>query len=61
MKLRPMASYFYEQVDPRRLKEWRDSHIVNEDKGAVANLPQKPINREWQKGGIFPIIDIEIG
>ena len=56
-----MHEFFFEQVDPRRWPELRDSHEVNEDKSAVANLSPRAIHKEWQKVGRMNEYESEIG
>lgn len=41
----------YEGVDERRRQEHADSMMISEDKGAVANLPQQVVMREWPSVG----------
>ncbi len=36
-----MFNSFHEQVDPRRKQELKDSRMIHEDKGAIANLPRE--------------------
>ncbi len=37
----------YMNTDPRRRQELKDSNMVSEDKGAMANLPMQAIHREY--------------
>jgi hypothetical protein len=45
-----LENSFYNQADPRRCRERRDAQMVQEDKGAVANLSQKAIVKQFNSG-----------
>jgi len=53
------ASPLYAGIDPRRWREVADSGMVQEDPNAIANLPTRPIHREYTRFGFFstPYID----
>lgn len=42
-----LSRSFYDQVDPRRRQELKDSRMVQEDHSAVANLPTRFIHQEF--------------
>lgn len=44
-----LQDIFFGVVDPRRRQEMKDSRMIQEDKGAVANLPQTPKNHEFNQ------------
>lgn len=45
--LRGMQEAFYRKVNPRREQEIMDSRMIQEDHGAIANLSDAFINRQW--------------
>ena len=42
-----ISSIFYTGIDPRRRQEMADSHMVEEDDSAMANLSETPIHKEY--------------
>ncbi|HZW61475.1 MAG TPA: hypothetical protein VFF04_04590 [Candidatus Babeliales bacterium] len=63
MKLSIMlADTFYDNVDPRRRQELKDSRMIQEDPRQMANLPAQPIHREYnqqafnQSAVVMPLI-----
>lgn len=53
------ASAFYAGIDPRRRVEIADAGMVQEDPGAIANLPTRFIHTEYPRFGFKtrPYID----
>ena len=47
--VRDMRSIFYTGIDPRRRQEMADSHMLEEDDTAVANLSETPIHKEYPR------------
>lgn len=58
-----MADTFYDRIDPRRRREVADSRMVREDHRAMANLPEKGFQRQFdpQSFNRSPWLDDEIG
>ncbi len=54
---------FYDRIDPRRRREVADSRMVQEDHKAMANLPTKGFQRQFdpQSFNRSPWLDDEIG
>lgn len=54
-----MYSSFYAGLDPRRRQEVADGGMVKEDRGAMANLSNKPVHREYPPAGYYsnPYLD----
>lgn len=52
-------STLYAGIDPRRRREVADAGMVQEDPNAIANLPTRPIHREYTRFGFYssPYID----
>lgn len=44
-----MRSVFYTNIDPRRMPELMDSHMVHADHNAMANLPEQGYQRQFPK------------
>lgn len=44
-----IRSHFYTGIDPRRRQEMADSHMVEEDDKAMANLSPQPIHKEYPR------------
>lgn len=42
-----MAGSFYRMIDPRRKQEVIDSRMVREDMDCTANLPDRPVNTQF--------------
>ncbi len=50
-----LSDYAFRQpVDPRRRPEYADSQMIQEDHRAVANLPEREINRQFTPGKYMP-------
>lgn len=47
--VRDMRSIFYTGIDPRRRQEKADSYMVAEDNNAIANLSERPIQKEYPR------------
>lgn len=45
--VRSINSIFYTGIDPRRRQEMADSHMVEEDNQAMANLSEVAIHKEY--------------
>jgi hypothetical protein len=58
-RVEEMYSSFYAGLDPRRRQEVADGGMVKEDKGAMANLSNKPVHREYPPAGYYssPYLD----
>ena len=53
----------YMNTDPRRRQELKDSNMISEDHGAIANLPRQFIQREYNNNTFdqCKMFDDEIG
>lgn len=50
-----LSDHAYNQpVDPRRRPEYADSQMIQEDHRAIANLPEREINRQFTPGKYQP-------
>ncbi len=50
-----LSDFAYRQpIDPRRRPEVNDSRLIQEDQRAVANLPEREINRQFTPGKYMP-------
>lgn len=58
-RVEEMYSSFYAGLDPRRRQEAADGGMVKEDRGAMANLSNKPVHREYPPAGYYstPYLD----
>lgn len=58
-RVEEMYSSFYAGIDPRRRQEVADGGMVKEDRGAMANLSNKPVHREYPPAGYYsnPYLD----
>jgi hypothetical protein len=45
-----LSEFCYNPVEPRRMREYKDSLLVSKDMNAIANLPTQQIHREWAAG-----------
>lgn len=45
---------FRQPVDPRRRPEMADSQMIQEDRNAMANLPEREINMRFRPGKFMP-------
>ena len=45
-----LGEIFRETVEPRRRQEQRDSKLVGEDRGAIANLSPREMNKHFRIG-----------
>lgn len=45
---------YRQPVDPRRRPEYNDAQMIQEDHRAVANLPEREINRQFTPGKYQP-------
>jgi hypothetical protein len=54
---------FYDNIDPRRRREVADSRMIQEDHRAMANLPTKGFQRQFNPGSFCrpPFGDDEVG
>lgn len=43
-----------EKMDPRRAQERRDSQMIREDHGSIANLPRQAIHHEFPRVNPYP-------
>ena len=47
--IKKLGSAFYDSMDTRKRLEVEDSHMIREDRMAMANLPQNVIIKEYPK------------
>jgi hypothetical protein len=45
--IKGMQEAFYRKVNPRREQEIMDARMIQEDHGAIANLSDRFINKQW--------------
>jgi hypothetical protein len=57
-----MQDSFWDHIDPRRRQELKDSRMIQEDPRRMANLPTKPIHKEYNKDAfnLNPWFDDEV-
>jgi len=53
MRIQEAYSRFYAGIDPRRKKEMADGGMVQEDRQAMANLPEQGYQRQYPRAGYY--------
>lgn len=59
LRVESMSSHFYGGIDPRRRQEMADGGMVAEDRGAVANLSERFIHRQYPGAAFYSNIFID--